>query len=929
MAFNLKLYKKAGLFETLSTKNLEWKGSIKDSFESYGYLIPEPQDFISFYKKYCEKTVNNYLAKSDEELKSEQRTIFNNLIGLHFTIDRILNTYFSRDAIPSNIFDVLNIGVKVVQVYKKINTSIKLFDGEAYSPGDSSFLSIPAKVPLAIIKSLVANDVPLGEKFLISLVSGDFAKISGKDQNLNQINILNEIIDDVVEKHPIYELFTDNYKLDELYYEFIEGNLESFDFYYNASPEDKLALKIEIEQKLKAKLQSGLEYDEMMEKVILLQNNKYLPSGDYNFDTSAINASFVEDYLKKIENNEIENTLTQSQVDGLLNNTLRLAYSLDYSRLPEIYKYIFDNTTDRKLVIERGFGSPSETEEYYTKNPDEIPVDEKIVKRLSVILKPEFFTKVNEIKEKKVNDLKSYIEVLWKEAIDKNIVKVSLATENYKALKFIQDAPKNFGIDREEIKSYASNIRVFEVEYFKLQKLNISNKQLLIGNVNLDDNWSGLYVPKYRGLDGTYPAIFIKTDINDALENQKELARNLNMSESEYANATLRHELSHAMGYLGIGQEHMRSYKDPYESKEMNYLLDHAEVFARAHGDIPYLRNIFQQKLRNLVDNPKVFQAVKNQWLEDIENSYTAWSLGGSTPASLTKAFEEGSLKFPGGTFEDPMEIITKKLERQRRVYEDWYAEQIKEKRRENSLNILREMAPIKKSLSENPSQPELQIYLSKLQEKLKASMRQLVFDIEDLADLLIKGYYQKYYVDLTNAISSNTFTTDRPTPESELEKNMESEEKRKQSKTPPPPSYSEVSDFNESMIKLLGPDYSSQIQDEADRIFFSNFRGYEEEVSKMPSYYFDGEKTTSNLKSIWKRDVAEDIAKSKFGGIRGGIPLDVITKFPMPKEERQGFFPHLDKEDNTPSLGIEYGDEKEPNDGEDQEEPNSNDVKI
>jgi hypothetical protein len=48
-----------------------------------------------------------------------------------------------------------------------------------------------------------------------------------------------------------------------------------------------------------------------------------------------------------------------------------------------------------------------------------------------------------------------------------------------------------------------------------------------------------------------------------------------------------------------------------------------------------------------------------------------------------------------------------------------------------------------------------------------------------------------------------------------------------------------------------------------------------------------------------------------------------------MPKEERQGFFPHLDKEDNTPSLGIEYGDEKEPNDGENQEEPNSNDVKI
>ena len=87
-------------------------------------------------------------------------------------------------------------------------------------------------------------------------------------------------------------------------------------------------------------------------------------------------------------------------------------------------------------------------------------------------------------------------------------------------------------------------------------------------------------------------------------------------------------------------------------------------MYARVHGDIPYLSEIFKNRLSNMMVSKVVYEAAKEQWLQDIVTQKIHLMSGGTNVRRLM--MEDASPEFKKENFpNNPQEFadVLKKLE--------------------------------------------------------------------------------------------------------------------------------------------------------------------------------------------------------------------------------------------------------------------------
>jgi hypothetical protein len=388
--------------------------------------------------------------------------------------------------------------------------------------------------------------------------------------------------------------------------------------------------------------------------------------------------------------------------------------------------------------------------------------------------------------------------------------------------RMMQEAPFA-GVSIKDIKTYADQMIIIEFSTSMLERFMKENNapKMKIGPVDMiDEKWGGLFVPRFPTKDrGTVPAILIKTDIWNQLSYHQALAQNINMSDQNYVEATRRHEVAHALQYLQSGDLIMEDSiaLNPELTPEEAYISNPSELYARIHGDIPYLSKIFDAHIGNLMSDRKIYESAKEQWILDIQDEMVHLMSGGTNATRLLADMEAGRF----GTFTtdsgqtinltDPLEAINKKLQRQRNRLEMIFHEtfQIQGRRdfrrglisKKNQLTQQIQSAPIY-----SPERTNLEEELKDVQTQLVESGKMLIFDVKDVSEAVVEGYMSDYYSKIAEAVANGLLTTDIVNPEGE-DRRKENEQLREQAKkSQEPPTAQDIRQHSRFQIQQTEP---------------------------------------------------------------------------------------------------------------------------
>ena len=331
----------------------------------------------------------------------------------------------------------------------------------------------------------------------------------------------------------------------------------------------------------------------------------------------------------------------------------------------------------------------------------------------------------------------------------------------------------------EDLKKYASKMVIIEFDSYRLKNFlrkHNANKLKINGISFTDGSWRGLFCPRFPNPETQeiVPAIIINTDSYDSLEYHRQLAQSLDMVPNIFTEGTRRHEVAHALHYLASGDLMMMKseYLNPEVTEQEAYIINPSEMYARTHGDIPYLKSIFEKHLKSKVTSPKIYEAAKEQWIHDIQDEMVHLVSGGTNARRLLKDLEAGRF----GTFttkdgkviniEDPQAAINKILQRQRTRLEmifhetfsvagrqDYRRNLIK---RKNQLNQLIQSTDI-----ESAERTEMEMELKQIEADLINSGARLVFDLDDVSEAVIEGYMADYFGKVADAVASGDLDSD------------------------------------------------------------------------------------------------------------------------------------------------------------------------
>lgn len=331
----------------------------------------------------------------------------------------------------------------------------------------------------------------------------------------------------------------------------------------------------------------------------------------------------------------------------------------------------------------------------------------------------------------------------------------------------------------EDLKKYASKMVIIEFDSYRLKNFLVKNnaKKLKINGISFTDgSWRGLFCPRFPNPETKeiVPAIIINTDSYDSLEYHRQLAQSLDMQPNIFTEGTRRHEVAHALHYLASGDLMMMKseHLNPEVTEQEAYIINPSEMYARTHGDIPYLKSIFEKHLKSKVTSPKIYEAAKEQWIHDIQDEMVHLVSGGTNARRLLKDLEAGRF----GTFTtkegkiinlaDPQSAINKILQRQRTRLEmifhetfsvagrqDYRRNLIK---RKNQLNRLIQSTDI-----ESAERTEMEMELRQIEADLINSGARLVFDLDDVSEAVIEGYMADYFGKVADAVASGDLDSD------------------------------------------------------------------------------------------------------------------------------------------------------------------------
>jgi hypothetical protein len=409
-------------------------------------------------------------------------------------------------------------------------------------------------------------------------------------------------------------------------------------------------------------------------------------------------------------------------------------------------------------------------------------------------------------------------------------------------------------ISPENLKKYASSMVIIEFDGYSLKSfLDKHNaKKLKVNGISFTDgSWRGMFCSHFPNplTREIVPAILINTSSYDSLEYHRQLAQSLDMGAPVFTEGTRRHEVAHALHYLAsgnlIGRESIEL--NPELTKEEAYIVNPSEMYARTHGDIPYLKSVFEKHLKSKVTSPKIFEAAKEQWIHDIQNEMVHLMSGGTNARRLLNDLEQGRF----GTYttkdgktvniEDPQGAINKILQRQRTRLElifhetfsvagrqDFRRNLIK---RKNQLNKLIESTDI-----QSVERTEMEMELRQIEANLVNSGARLVFDLEDVSEAVIEGYIADYFGKIANAVANGDLDSDLV--------NIDGLDQMKEKGTvtqakPEPPSAKDILDITRFQIQQSKPIPSGRMFDTIMPVYKGpgrppgNFPGFDDNESQ------------------------------------------------------------------------------------------------
>jgi hypothetical protein len=792
-----KFYKEAyTAWDILSSKEVTWQGSFSNSFKDADlnfYLETKMPTMSSLHKFIDSITKSNILEKY---LSNETREVFSDVSGFVRNIIRFVDVYLKKGNMDTDLLFVLNFMGTLNQflVSKSGWYAVKMgsesTDPDSIKSNFSSFMSYG----YTTVDLLMDKGVQLSDSTVMFIMSGRDKGIFGVPSSKNRTNIIkkslknNPVLRNFM--HPmLVKYYIHSGQADiNLLRSYVNSGLETdevFDIFVQQLRIDTAkALKIIESYSLKfyidfyARLQNDLNFNQKPDVVEKMIKRIYKEGEDYNI---------TEENLEFLENDEDFQDYCRAELHDIKFFWLQQGYCVDQVLLD----YLEDNPEDyekipAKILNQLGTGRVQQIVQKGQQAKQQILNDGL---KLLLLAKKEGAIEIHDAFTGVWNDsYDSGYKTTTK--IDKSEwdKKLSEEQKEYNNL-FTEITPTYFdrmfseskytAISPEDLKKYASKMIIIEFRSYNLknflEKYNAS--KLKINGISFTDgSWRGLFSPRFPNPETNeiVPAIIINRDSYDSLENHQQLAQNLNMSSDIFTEGTRRHEVAHALHYLASGDLIMMKseYLNPEVTEQEAYIINPSEIYARTHGDIPYLNAVFQKHLKSKVTSPKIYEAAKEQWIHDIQDEMVHLMSGGTNARRLLQDLASGRF----GTFtakdgtiinlEDPQSAINKILQRQRTklemIFHETFSVAGKQDYRRNLIKKKNQLNKLIQSTNiETVERTEMEMELRQIEADLVNSGAKLVFDLENVSDAIIEGYMADYFGKVADAVANGDLDSD------------------------------------------------------------------------------------------------------------------------------------------------------------------------
>ncbi len=836
-----RIVEAADAWDVLSSPKFEWGGSFKETLKGANFNDPNKMptvysmsQLIKYvtqinYLKMCEGNISKY--RSDLEF-------FGNAIV------KFVDNHLKKIGTPdSETFLILDYLGKITQLLKeKDNGSIEIGDGAGSATVMEYGFQSLASIGFKTLNLLSSKGVEINESTLMYMIrDGDVKKFGVNPNDVDR----KEILDRAISEKPLLERFQSHQGV----INFLNNTDINTDFANRLRPF------------MVSYARSGLKPDQFMSLIEACIGifDEYTVKELFNYsDTySQVETYF---YIKK----------TNPEQQFLLESFIYLIYTYSYDwdikdfhieqlrQDPEFKEYCEKQGDEiRDLWLYQGFATVDTMLKYLEENPEKLDnfkagarnqlpnlaaLTSKSNQAKNTILSSGLDVISKAIKEGVIKKIDP-IEKTWNNDYDPSVESVPIpanASDFERRELEIQKSSKQMftqfatsyldkmeqerqytTISKEDLIKYAEKLTLLEFDSNTLKSFLNKNKitKLQINDIDFVDGlWRGLFVPRFPTQSGeNVPAIIIRTDSYDSLEHHKQLAENLGISHTKFTEATRRHEIAHALHYLASGDLIMAPSEElnPEVTKEEAYLINPSEMYARVHGDIPYLSEIFRNRLSNLMVSKTVYEAAKEQWLQDIVNQKIHLMSGGTNVRRLMmedasaefKKENFGKIRKPDGTtidIPDPQEAVLKILERQRNRLEMIFHEIFTVSgKRDFRRGLIKRKNQIKKELESlgdlNYSKKiELENELKRVQEDLIKSGTMMIFDVSDVSDSVLEGYLKDYFGKVADAVANGLLTSDvldldDPTRAKQQKKDDDAE--------PEKPTAEDIADITKSLI--------------------------------------------------------------------------------------------------------------------------------
>ena len=884
-----KIIESATAWDVLSTKEVSWSGSFSRTFKDFSFYDPNDNPTMTAMLKFIGdiekgRTGDSIIDRYLEQARSDHNAL-SDISIFSYNLSKFIDNEMKKQGSSANT-DMM----KVLDFLGKLNEYIKSRGGKGIELGEQipdidkvkSSVNSTLGMGFTTLNLLLKKGTSMNEALAMFIVRGDDVNLLGYPLS-QQRNLL---VYNLLEARPELEYFQNQESVINLIRrgegKFYFPNIKEYIF--SGITESKI-LEIVFELLLK-------DFDQQdVAKMLHYLPNKTQINVAVKIDEYPQYDRFCQNIAEKLYSNIGEYDFDQ---DVLLIRKLK-----SFKKFMEVIDSKGDQCSP--IFIIKGIAKPQVIINYLNKNPEDYEkFDVNLLDSLGSDIKNSIQQKGKAAKARIQSDGFALLEKAQQEGVIK-ITKASDTAFNYAYGKgpkrdptpqgmseseqrqkeksdeifskfqqsyedrMQQEAPFA-GVSTEDISKYADQMVIVEFSTYSLKNFMRENNvpKLKLGPVDFtDEKWGGLFVPKFPTKDmGPCPAIIIKTDIWSQLAFHRKLAENIGMDANHYLEATKRHEVAHALQYLQSGDLMMQDSValNPELTPEEAYISDPSELYARIHGDIPYLAKIFDAHIGKLMADPKIYQAAKEQWILDIQDEMIHLMSGGTNARRLLEDMETGrfgtytSSTGQTITLTDPLEVINKKLQRQRNRLEMIFHETFQiQGRRDYRRGLIGKKNQLAQQIESSPiyssERTKLEKEIKEVETNLVESGRMLIFDVKDVSEAVVEGYLADYYSKIAKAVADGLLTTDKINPQGE-DQRVENQQLREEAKKQEPPTAQDIKQHARFQIQQTEPIPSGRKID----VIIPRYKGPGRPPGNFPGFD-DAEKDDSQIDITIEKD--------------------------------------------------------------------------